>query len=252
VENVELQTPSGSALGKDAEKVKQIFEKVAIRYDRANSILSLGIHHLWRKKLVSWSSAKTGFKVLDCATGTGDLALEFKKTVGSSGTVIGTDFCAEMISLAPGKAEALNLDVNFKVADVLALPFEDNTFDVASISFGIRNVADPKKAISELFRILKPGGKLMILEFGQPENPLFGRVYEWYSKNILPKVGGAITGYPEAYAYLEDSSAHFPCRSEFLKIMRTAAPFFSLEYKSLSLGIAYMYKGVKPAYSKYL
>ena len=199
---------------------------------------------------MDWSRARSGESVLDCATGTGDLAIEFKKTVGS-GRVVGTDFCAEMVSLAPCKAEAEALDVQFQVADVMNLPFADNSFDVASISFGIRNVQDPHKAISELYRVLKPRGRLMILEFGQPENIIFSRMYTWYSKNILPKVGGAITGHPEDYVYLQSSSSHFPCRQDFLKIMRIAAPFESLEFRPLSLGISYMYKGVKGSTSKY-
>ena len=240
-----LTPPKGSDLGKDPEKVKQIFSNVAKGYDKANDVLSLGIHHLWRGKLVKWSKAHVGEDVLDCATGTGDLAIEFKKVVGVTGKVIGSDFCKEMLVTAPVKAAKLGLEIDFQVADVLQLPFDDASFDVASISFGIRNVADPKQALKELHRVLRPGGRVMVLEFGQPRNPLFSKIYQWYSRHVLPRVGGAVTGFPEAYSYLEESSFHFPCADNFLKIMRDAAPFATSEFKALSFGIAYMYKGIK-------
>ena len=177
----------------DPHKIKAMFSKVASGYDRANDILSAGIHHLWRKKLVKLSGAKSGDSVLDCATGTGDLAIEFKKAVGISGTVIGTDFCKEMLDFAPEKSKRRNLEIRFAVADVTALGFEDNSFDITSISFGIRNVGDPAKGISELARVTKPGGKVCVLEFGQIENPMLNRAYQFYSTKILPKIGGTIT-----------------------------------------------------------
>ena len=120
-----------------------MFSKVAANYDKGNNVLSMGVHHLWRKKLVKYSDARFGAKVLDCATGTGDLAIEFKKTVGALGSVVGTDFCAEMLIPAPAKAKARGLEVQFEQADVTQLQYADNSFDICSISFGIRNVGDP-------------------------------------------------------------------------------------------------------------
>ena len=130
--------------------VKSMFASVAQNYDRANSVLSMGIHHLWRSKLVKLVGARSGQSVLDCATGTGDLAIAFKQAVGPKGSVIGTDFCEEMLAHAPGKAKALGLGIDFQLADVMNLPFAEGRFDISSISFGIRNVADPLKGLTEM------------------------------------------------------------------------------------------------------
>lgn len=230
--------------GKDPEKIRMMFSKVAQNYDRANSVLSAGIHHLWRKKLVKWSAATPGMKILDCATGTGDLALEFKKAVGTQGEVMGTDFCAEMLIPAPAKAKAAGVEIQWQQADVTQLAFAAQQFDVVSISFGIRNVSDPVKALQEMARVTKPGGKVMILEFGQVTWPVFAELYNFYSSKILPRLGGLITGQQEAYDYLQKSSAHFPCGEEFLKMMRSTGQFSQCEFQSLTGGIAYIYRGV--------
>ncbi|MGZ3796705.1 MAG: bifunctional demethylmenaquinone methyltransferase/2-methoxy-6-polyprenyl-1,4-benzoquinol methylase UbiE, partial [Pseudobdellovibrionaceae bacterium] len=190
--------------------IRNMFSKVAANYDKGNNVLSMGIHHLWRKKLVKMSGAHSGQSVLDCATGTGDLAIEFKKAVGPTGQVIGTDFCAEMLIPAPGKAAAKGLNIRFEQADVTRLQYPDNTFDICSISFGIRNVGDPLKGLKEMARVTKPGGQVMILEFGQVQAPVFGALYNFYSEKILPKLGGLVTGQGEAYEYLQKSSAAFP------------------------------------------
>jgi demethylmenaquinone methyltransferase / 2-methoxy-6-polyprenyl-1,4-benzoquinol methylase len=197
------------------EKVKSMFAKVANQYDKANSVLSLGIHHLWRKQAVQWSGAKSGQAVLDCATGTGDLAIEFKRAVGSAGSVIGTDFCAEMLDSAPQKASALNLPIKFELADVTQLQYSDKQFDICSISFGIRNVHDPVLALKEMARVTKPGGQVIVIEFGQMRMPVVNSLYNFYSKKILPKIGGWVTGQPDAYSYLQESSAQFPCREKY-------------------------------------
>lgn len=223
------------------EKIKQMFSKVAQGYDQANNILSVGIHHLWRKKLVALSMAKPGDSVLDCATGTGDLAIEFKKAVGPMGKVKGTDFCKEMLDLAPQKAENLNLAIDFELADVTALAYPANSFNVSSISFGIRNVSDPLLALNELARVTKDGGSVCILEFGQIPFPLLNNLYNFYSTKILPKIGGWVTGEKEAYEYLQKSSSHFPCGEKFLDLMRSTQKFSSVQCYPLSLGIAYIY-----------
>lgn len=222
-----------------------MFSRVASGYDRANDILSAGIHHLWRKKLVKLSGAQPGQSVLDCATGTGDLAIEFKKSVGRSGTVVGTDFCQEMLDFAPDKSKKQNLEITFSVADVTALDYPDSTFDITSISFGIRNVDNPVKGIAELGRVTKPGGKVCVLEFGQIENPALNKAYQFYSTKILPKIGGTITGEAEAYEYLQNSSAQFPCRGDFIKLMNQASSFSKIECVPVSFGIAYIYIATK-------
>lgn len=235
--------------GPEAEKIRSMFGEIASGYDLANTVMSAGVHHLWRKTLVKWSGARTGQRILDCATGTGDLALEFKTVVGDSGEVVGTDFCAEMLSHAPSKAEKMGLRVRFEQADVTQLPYESASFDVASISFGIRNVNDPAKGLSELARVVRPGGAVMVLEFGQPAIPGFREAYNFYSRHVLPKIGGLITGRKNAYEYLQNSSAQFPCRDEFAALMMSTGRYERVDFKPLSLGIAYMYKGiVKPPF----
>jgi len=226
-----------------SKQVQQMFASIAPAYDRTNSVLSLGIHHIWRKKTVQVSGARTGMSVLDCATGTGDLALEFKKTVGPEGQVIGTDFCPEMMETAPAKSEAKQLHVQFEVADAMNLPYLDHTFDISSISFGIRNVDDPSIALKEMARVVKPGGKVMILEFGQPKG-FMGVLYDWYSRHIIPFIGGLLTGNKEAYQYLPRTAAQFPCREEFLTLMRNTGMYSEASYQELTFGIAFLYKGV--------
>ena len=225
------------------EKIKNMFGRVASKYDLANQVLSLGIHHLWRKKVVKISGAKSGDKVLDCATGTGDLAIQFKKTVGPLGDVIGTDFCIEMLGPAPKKALKKNLEIKFEVADVMDLPYKDNTFDICSISFGIRNVQNPQKALQEMARVTRPGGQVMILEFGQMNWPVISRVYNFYSEKLLPKLGGLVTGQKEAYEYLHKSSQNFPCREKFIALMKSTGSFSQESQLPLTGGIAYIYKG---------
>ncbi len=227
------------------EVIRQMFSKVASNYDKANTVLSGGVHHLWRKKLVKLSMAKPGQKILDCATGTGDLAIEFKKAVGTDGLVIGTDFCKEMLDFAPAKAKNLGLDIQFEIADAMNLQYPNEEFDISSISFGIRNVADPAKAISEMARVIKPKGKVIVLEFGQPYIPLFSDFYNFYSNSVLPKIGGWVTGQKQAYEYLQKSSAAFPCREEFVNIMKSTQSFSDVKFYSLTGGVAYIYIGTK-------
>lgn len=234
----------------DANKVKSLFSQVAGGYDKANQVLSVGIHHLWRKKLVQKSLATPESAILDCATGTGDVAIAFKSHLNGKGHITGIDFCPEMLSFAPEKSKQKGYTIDFKVADVTQLFFEDNLFDIVTISFGIRNVNDPVKAIAEMTRVLKPGGRLLILEFGQVKWPIIDVLYQWYSQKLLPKLGGLITGHPEAYRYLQDSSARFPSGSQFAKLLEQESSLSEVEYWPLQFGIAYLYRGIKKPFNQ--
>lgn len=226
-----------------SEKVRQMFADIAGDYDRVNSILSFGVHHYWRNETVLQSGAGPGDRVLDCATGTGDLAIAFKKAVGQDGYVLGTDFCKEMVELAPAKAEELNMAVDFEVADAMNLPYDEDQFDVASIAFGIRNVDDPVQALREMARVVRPGGRVVVLEFGQPDG-LIGIPYRFYSRTVMPAVGGFITGNREAYTYLPETSAAFPAGDAFLALMEQGDVFETSRAVRLTGGIAYIYVGV--------
>lgn len=225
-----------------ANTIQKMFSEIAPSYDKANSILSLGIHHLWKKKVVAMSGAKPGDYILDCATGTGDLALLFKQSVGPSGSVTGTDFCAEILALAPEKAKTKNLDIHFEKADVTQLPYANKSFDVSCISFGIRNVDNLDKALIELARVAK--SRVMIMEFGQVTTPVLSSAYNFYSNSILPKLGGWISGKPNAYAYLNTSAQSFPSGSAFINRAMATGAYSSMTCKPLSFGVAYIYTGI--------
>jgi demethylmenaquinone methyltransferase/2-methoxy-6-polyprenyl-1,4-benzoquinol methylase len=227
-----------------AQMIRKMFSEIAPSYDKANSILSLGIHHLWKKKLVKLSGAHSGDQVLDCATGTGDLALLFKKQVGPGGRVVGTDFCAEILALAPQKAIEQNLDITFELADVTQLPYTDSAFDISCISFGIRNVDNLQRALSELARVVRPGGRVMIMEFGQIQWPLLRQAYGLYSNHVLPRLGGLVSGNQKAYKYLNESAQEFPCDQEFVQLAMATGQYKSMTVTPLSLGVAYIYTGL--------
>jgi demethylmenaquinone methyltransferase/2-methoxy-6-polyprenyl-1,4-benzoquinol methylase len=225
-----------------SEQVQQMFASIAPTYDSTNTVLSMGVHHLWRNRAVALSGAAAGQSVLDCATGTGDLALTFKHKVGATGRVVGTDFCAEMLAPAPAKAAAKGLEVEWAVADAMHLPYDDNTFDVASISFGIRNVDDPVVCLREMARVVRPGGRVVVVEFGQPRG-LFGALYRFYSFQVMPLVGGLMSGNRQAYSYLPRTSAAFPAGDDFLSLMDRSGGFSQCVGHPQTMGITWIYVG---------
>ena len=225
-----------------SEQVREMFSSIAPKYDLANEVLSFGVHRLWRRATIKASAAKPGQRVLDCATGTGDLALAFKRTVGDGGEVVGTDFCAPMLVHAKQKAEQAHLRVQFEQADATQLPYPDAGFDISSISFGIRNVDDPVKCLRELARVVRPGGRVVVLEFGQPRG-LFGALYSFYSRVVMPFIGGLLTGNRSAYSYLPRTAAAFPAGDKFLALMKESGGYSKYEAKPLLSGMAFIYVG---------
>lgn len=229
-----------------SEQVQQMFDRIATRYDRANQWLSFCLHHRWRAAAVARSGARPGYRVLDVATGTGDLALAFARRVRPGGEVHGVDFVPRMIELARSKTARRGFEVEYRVADALALPFENGSFDIAAIAFGIRNIDDPRRALTEMARVLSPGGRVVVLEFGQPRGLLFAPLYRLYSRTVLPLAGRIITGDLDAYRYLPETAARFPSANQFLAILEEAAPFERVQAFPLTGGVAYVYLAALP------
>ena len=174
----------------DAQKIQQLFGSIAGTYDKVNNMMTFGMVQSWRLKLVEWSGAKKGDHILDCTTGTGDLAIHFKKAVGPHGRVVGSDFCKEMLEYASQKAELLGHEIVFEWGDATNLKYKDNSFHISSMAYGIRNVNNPKKALSEMARVVKPHGYVMILETGRPRSPLLKAHIDFYFNYLVPYIGG--------------------------------------------------------------
>lgn len=228
-----------------SETIHDIFTRVAPRYDTVNTVLSLGIHHLWRRATVDKSGVERGDAVLDCASGTGDLAIAFANQVGPLGRVVASDFNRVMMAHGQEKTEGKNLpvDLEWHVEDVTQMSYPDDHFDAASIAFGIRNVDDPIAGLSEMARVVRPGGSVVVLEFGQPSG-LIGPLYDLYNRTVVPFVGGLLTGQRDAYDYLHESSSEFPCGDEFVAMMESTDRFDAVEHHAFTGGIAHFYRGV--------
>jgi len=226
-----------------SEKIKNMFSDIARKYDLINDLLSFGIHRRWRKKTVRMAEVKEGMNILDIACGTGDLAFEFKRAVGNTGKVIGGDFSEGMLELARFKAKQRIIDVEFINADALNLPFENNNFDRASIAFGIRNVDDIILCLKEMARVVIPGGKVMVLEFGTPTG-IFKFFYKFYSKFIIPLIAKIISYDKKAYQYLVHSISKFPYGEKFMEIMKETDVFIESRSYKMAFGIVYLYIGI--------
>ena len=226
--------------GPKAETTKAMFSDVAKTYDLANNALTFGLAHQWRKKIVKLSKTPKDGAVLDCATGTGDLAIAFKKKLGNKSKVVGQDFCKEMLDFAPEKAKAKNLDIDFELGDVMNLPYENQSFNTVTIAYGIRNVEDPKRGIQEMWRVLKSGGKLLILETGEGKGVLNWPI-TFYTKHLTPLVGGLVTRKKQAYKYLSRSSQRFPSQESFLNLAKDLPKLKRSYFKTLMFGASYIY-----------
>ena len=228
-----------------SSEVRRMFGAIAPNYDRANSVLSGGMHHLWRRRAVNTLALAPDAAVLDVCCGTGDLALAIARRLGSEGRVVGADFCAEMIDEAEGKRarKKVSAELSFQVGDATQLPFETDSFDAATAAFGIRNVVDPLAGLREMVRVVRPGGRVMVLEFGQPDGLFFGPLFRWYSRLIMPRVGGLLTGARSAYEYLPRTSADFPAGRDFIGSLFEPAGLELLQARPLTRGIAWLYLG---------
>ncbi|MBJ6725896.1 bifunctional demethylmenaquinone methyltransferase/2-methoxy-6-polyprenyl-1,4-benzoquinol methylase UbiE [Geomesophilobacter sediminis] len=234
------------ALSEKGERIRAMFGSIAPRYDLLNRLLSLGIDQRWRRFAVAkiGVTGATG-RVLDVATGTGDVALEIAAQTKDGVTIVGADFCPEMVELGKVKVENSRFRgrISFQVAPCEEMPFETGTFDAATIAFGIRNVVDRAKGLAEMRRVLRDGGKVVILEFSTPTLPIFRNIYHFYFLKVLPKIGGMFSRF-SAYQYLPDSVLEFPSRDTFKGMMREVG-FKDVQHFDLTGGIATVYVGTK-------
>jgi len=228
-----------------AGRVRGVFGSVASKYDVMNDAMSLGIHRIWKDAMMDWLAPHAGQRLLDVAGGTGDIAFRFLKRAGHGHATV-LDLTEPMLveGRKRAEAEAMANSLDWVVGDAMALPFEDNSFDVYTISFGIRNVTRPQEALNEAFRVLRPGGRLMVLEFSQIPNELMQKVYDLYSFNIIPRLGQAIANDRDSYQYLVESIRKFPDQETFLGMVRQAG-FENAKYRNLSMGIACLHSGWK-------
>lgn len=223
-----------------SEQIHAMFSRIAARYDRANRWMSFGTDQWVRGRAVRLSGARPGEAVLDCAAGTGDLTLRFAGAVGAGARVVGTDFNADMLARAERKAKSKGLDIDWQVQDAQALEFADGEFDIVSIAYGIRNVDDPLRALTEMRRVLKPGGRLVVLEFGQP--PAVLKPGYWlFNRFIIPLIGGLAGGDRPAYRYLQRTSDAFPYGQRFVELLRRTGEWRRIETRRAMLGVNYIY-----------
>lgn len=229
-----------------ADKVRGVFDSVAEHYDLMNDLMSLGIHRLWKKFTIDHANVRPGQKILDIAGGTGDLALAFAKQVGESGQVILADINAAMLSKGRDKLidQGVFKNISFTQANAECLPFADDTFDRITIAFGLRNVTHKSLALQSMFRVLKPGGMCLVLEFSKPTLPGLKPLYDLYSFKLLPKLGQWIANDAEAYQYLAESIRMHPAQ-EVLKQQMQEAGFEDVDYFNLSGGIVALHRGYK-------
>ncbi|WP_166417908.1 bifunctional demethylmenaquinone methyltransferase/2-methoxy-6-polyprenyl-1,4-benzoquinol methylase UbiE [Cochlodiniinecator piscidefendens] len=232
----------------EAEKagmVHGVFTNVASKYDVMNDAMSLGIHRIWKDAMMDWLAPRAGQKLLDVAGGTGDISFRFLKRAGQAHATV-CDMTESMLVEGSQRSEAVQQadSLNWVVGDAMALPFKDNTFDVYTISFGIRNVTRIPDALKEAHRVLRPGGRLMVLEFSQIPNDMMQKAYDLYSFNVIPKLGKLIADDAESYQYLVESIRKFPDQDTFVNMIGEAG-FANVKYRNLSMGIAALHSGWK-------
>jgi demethylmenaquinone methyltransferase / 2-methoxy-6-polyprenyl-1,4-benzoquinol methylase len=246
MENFGAHRPGESSNGAEAEHsraVREMFSGIAGKYDLLNHLLSLNIDKGWRRRVRGRLAEILGHEdatILDVACGTGDLSLELKK--GAAARIIGTDFCRPMLAIAAGKSA--NGAIQYVEADAMSLPFSEKNFDAVTIAFGLRNLPNVDNGLRELARILKPGGRLVVLEFSSPVVPGFRQLFNFYFGQILPRIGGLVSGSRAAYTYLPASVAKFPDQKA-LAVRLEAVGLEQVEYENLTGGIAAIHTGTK-------
>lgn len=228
-----------------ARHVAEVFHSVAGKYDLMNDLMSMGIHRLWKWFTVNNSGVRRGGKVLDIAGGTGDLTRKFSQMVGDSGKVVLADINASMLNVGRDRLtdDGMVGNIEFVQANAEALPFPDNSFDCITIAFGLRNVTDKDKALASMYRVLKPGGQLMVLEFSKPADWL-AKTYDAYSFHLLPKIGKAITGDEDSYRYLAESIRMHPDQDTLIQMMVDVG-FERCDYHNMTAGIVALHRGYK-------
>lgn len=245
----EKTTHFGNATVPEEDKagmVHGVFSSVASKYDVMNDLMSAGIHRLWKDAMMDWLAPRPGQRLLDVAGGTGDIAFRFLKRAGDGARATVCDMTEPMLIEGRKRAEAADLAdrLDWVVGDAMALPFETATFDTYTISFGIRNVTRIDEALSEAFRVLRPGGRLMVLEFSRLPNAAMQKAYDAYSFNVIPGLGKLVTGDRESYQYLVESIRKFPPQEEFATMIRSAG-FEQVRYRNLTMGVAALHSGWK-------
>ncbi|MFM6986556.1 MAG: bifunctional demethylmenaquinone methyltransferase/2-methoxy-6-polyprenyl-1,4-benzoquinol methylase UbiE [Hydrogenophaga sp.] len=226
-----------------AKHVRSVFDSVAPKYDVMNDLMSAGLHRVWKRYTISLANPQPGQQVLDIAGGTGDLSRAFARRVGLNGRVVHTDINEAMLREGRNRLLDEGLVLPTMVCDAEQLPFADNSFDIVSVAFGLRNMTHKDRALAEMCRVLKPGGKLLVLEFSRVAKPL-EKAYDWYSFNVLPKIGRLVAGDEHSYRYLAESIRMHPAQ-EALRQMMKAAGFGHVDVHNLSAGIVALHMGIK-------
>ncbi|MDA7793256.1 bifunctional demethylmenaquinone methyltransferase/2-methoxy-6-polyprenyl-1,4-benzoquinol methylase UbiE [Glaciecola sp.] len=226
--------------------VAEVFHSVAAKYDVMNDVMSLGIHRIWKRYTIDCSGARKGHHILDLAGGTGDLTAKFSRIVGSEGSVTLSDINPSMLEVGKDKLRDMGLVDNIKYVEANAetLPFPDNSFDIVTMAFGLRNVTHKENALASIFRVLKPGGRLLVLEFSKPTSAVLEKIYDTYSFHLLPKMGKLVANDEDSYRYLAESIRMHPDQDTLEKMMQDAG-FEGTSYTNLTGGIVALHRGFK-------